>query len=90
MQFIPGLNSVLDTNASGWATYKELIPAVYGNYIFENKKWEAELGLRIIGYNTQNLSSAIKAFKLHYIQTEVDDTLDEKTINTIYSIFKKQ
>lgn len=47
MQFIPGVNSVLDTNAGGWATYKELIPAVYGNYIFENKKWEAELGLRI-------------------------------------------
>lgn len=47
MQFIPGTNSVLDTNAGGWATYKELIPAVYGNYIFENKKWEAELGLRI-------------------------------------------
>ena len=47
MQFIPGANSVLDNNAGGWATYKELIPAVYGNYIFENKKWEAELGLRI-------------------------------------------
>ncbi len=47
MQFIPGTNSVLDTNAGGWATYKELIPAIYGNYIFENKKWEAELGLRI-------------------------------------------
>ena len=47
MQFIPGRNSVLDTNAGGWATYKELIPAVYSNYIFENKKWEAELGLRI-------------------------------------------
>lgn len=47
MQFIPGVNSVLDANAGGWATYKELIPAVYGNYIFENKKWEAELGLRI-------------------------------------------
>jgi outer membrane receptor protein involved in Fe transport len=47
MQFIPGANSVLDVNAGGWATYKELIPAVYGNYIFENKKWEAELGLRI-------------------------------------------
>lgn len=47
MQFIPGVNSVLDTNAGGWATYKELIPAVYGNYIFENKKWEVELGLRI-------------------------------------------
>ena len=47
MQFIPGVNSVLDVNAGGWATYKELIPAVYGNYIFEKKKWEAELGLRI-------------------------------------------
>ncbi len=47
MQFIPGANSVLDTNAGGWATYKELIPAIYGNYIFENKKWEAELGLRV-------------------------------------------
>jgi len=47
MQFIPGTNSVLDTNSGGWATYRELIPAVYGNYIFENKKWEAELGLRI-------------------------------------------
>lgn len=47
MQFIPGANSVLDFNAGGWATYKELIPAMYGNYIFENKKWEAELGLRM-------------------------------------------
>lgn len=47
MQFIPGLNSVIDINAGGWATYKELIPAIYGNYILENIKWEAELGLRI-------------------------------------------
>ena len=47
MQFIPGVNSVLDINAGGWATYKELIPAVYGNYIFENKQWEAEIGLRV-------------------------------------------
>jgi hypothetical protein len=47
MQFIPGVNSVLDVNAGGWATYKELIPALYENYIIENKKWEAELGLRI-------------------------------------------
>lgn len=47
MQFIPGVNSVLDVNAGGWATYKELIPALYENYIIENNKWEAELGLRI-------------------------------------------
>lgn len=52
--------------------------------------FNAEQALRIIGYNTKNLSSAISAFKLHYIQTEVDSVLDEKTINTVYNIYKKQ
>ncbi len=47
MQFIPGLNSPLDTNAGGWATYKETIPALYGTYIFENTKFEVEAGLRV-------------------------------------------
>ncbi len=47
MQFMPGINSPLDVNAGGWATYQETIPALYGNYIFENEQWEAELGLRM-------------------------------------------
>ena len=47
MQFYPGLNSPLDTNAGGWANYKEIIPAIYGNYVYETKKLEAELGLRV-------------------------------------------
>ena len=46
MDFQAGANSVLDTNAGGWATYNEIIPALYGNYVFENAKWEAELGLQ--------------------------------------------
>ena len=54
------------------------------------KNFNIEQGLRIIGYDTRNLSAAIKAFKLHYIQNEVDDVLNEKTINTIYSIYYKQ
>jgi N-acetylmuramoyl-L-alanine amidase len=52
--------------------------------------FNTEQALRIIGYNTKNLSAAIAAFKLHFIQTEVDSVLDEKTINTIYSVYKKQ
>lgn len=52
--------------------------------------FNVEQGLRIIGYNTKNLPAAITAFKLHYIQSEVDSVLDEKTINTIYNIYKKQ
>lgn len=47
MQFFPGYKSPLDTNAGGSANYQETIPAVYGNYVFENKKLEAEIGLRL-------------------------------------------
>ncbi|MEQ8905308.1 TonB-dependent receptor [Ekhidna sp.] len=48
MQFNPSaLNSVLDTGADGLATYTETIPAIYGNYIYEVKKLEAEIGLRV-------------------------------------------
>jgi N-acetylmuramoyl-L-alanine amidase len=60
--------------------------------ILENApaNFDPELGLRIIGYNTTNLAVAIQAFKLHFIQTEVNSVLDQKTINTIYNIYKKQ
>lgn len=48
MQFNPSAtNSVLDTGADGLATYKETIPAVYGNYTYEVKKLEAEIGIRV-------------------------------------------
>lgn len=47
MHFIPGLNSPLDTTAGGWANYKETIPAVYGNYVFESDRIELEAGLRV-------------------------------------------
>ncbi len=46
MQFFPGLNSPLDVNAGGEATYGEVIPALYGNYVFENEQVEVEAGLR--------------------------------------------
>lgn len=52
-------------------------------------EFNVEQGLQVIGYNTKNLSAAIIAFKLHYIQTEINDILDEKTVSTIYSIYKK-
>jgi N-acetylmuramoyl-L-alanine amidase len=52
--------------------------------------FKIEPALRIIGYNTKNLSAAIMSFKLHYIQTDTTVILDRKTIDTIYSIYKKQ
>lgn len=52
--------------------------------------FNAEQALRIIGYDTKNLKAAITAFKLHYIQSDVDAILDSKTVDTIYNIYKKQ
>ncbi|PIB37435.1 TonB-dependent receptor [Reichenbachiella sp. 5M10] len=46
-------NSVLDNGADGLATYSETIPAVYGNYTYEVKKLEAEIGLRVEYVNLQ-------------------------------------
>ncbi|MFG4001397.1 TonB-dependent receptor domain-containing protein [Flavobacterium aquidurense] len=53
MQFFPGQNSPIDANAGGWANYKEIIPALYSNYIYETDKIEAELGLRLEYVNLQ-------------------------------------
>ncbi|KMQ65148.1 TonB-dependent receptor [Chryseobacterium angstadtii] len=72
MNFIPGANSVLDVNAGGQATYKELIPAVYGNYVFENEKWEAELGVRLeyvkIRYDVNPNHPTYKSDSYNYTQ----------------------
>lgn len=72
MEFKPGTNSVLDMDAGGWANYKELIPAIYGNYFFENEKWEAELGLRMeyvkIQYDVNPNHTTYKSDGYHYTQ----------------------
>ncbi|WP_407480280.1 TonB-dependent receptor domain-containing protein [Elizabethkingia miricola] len=72
MEFRPGANSVLDMDAGGWADYKELIPAIYGNYVFETEKWEAELGLRMeyvkIQYDVNPNHSTYKSDGYHYTQ----------------------
>jgi outer membrane receptor protein involved in Fe transport len=72
MLFIPGVQSALDTNAGSWATYKELIPALYGNYVFENNQWEAELGLRVeyvdLRYNVNPNHRTYKSSGYDYAQ----------------------
>ncbi len=47
MQFFPGVNSPMDIDADGRAEYNELIPALYGNYVYESKHVEVEAGLRV-------------------------------------------
>lgn len=75
-----------------WKTLASLGFGIWPDENTENapSDFNAELGLRLIGYNTQNLNAAITAFKLHFIQTEVNAILDQKTINAIYNLSKKQ
>lgn len=47
MEFRPGLNSILDPGAAGWANYNEWINAIYGTYVYEKNGWEMEAGLRV-------------------------------------------
>lgn len=72
MQFFPGLSSPLDVNAGGEATYKETIPAVYGNYIYETLKMEAEIGLRLeyvnLKYDVNPNHNTYKSDGYHYTQ----------------------
>lgn len=72
MQFFPGLNSPLDTNAGGWATYNEIIPAAYGTYVFENKHFEAEVGMRVeyvkVDYKVNPDHSTYKSDGYDYVQ----------------------
>ncbi len=72
MQFKPGLNSPLDINAGGIANYGETIPALYGNYIYENNKLELEAGLRAeyvqLDYFVNESHPTYKSDGYHYFQ----------------------
>ena len=72
MQFKPGLHSPLDTTAGGWANYGETIPALYGNYVFENRDFEVEAGLRVeyvdLQYEVNPDHRTYKSDGYHYTQ----------------------
>lgn len=72
MQFFPGQNSPLDSNAGGAATYSENIPAVYSTYVFESPKYEAEIGLRVeyvdLNYQVNEQHNTYKTDGYDYFQ----------------------
>ncbi len=45
--------------------------------------------LRIIGYDVKNLDAAIKAFKLHFVQKEVNGILTDDDKKVLYHLYKK-
>lgn len=73
------------------------IPAVEeGNFVAEPTAGEPspapfdpEMALRIIGYDTSDLDAAIKAFKLHFIQSEVNGDLNERELLILENLYRK-
>ena len=45
--------------------------------------------LRVIGYDTRDLPAAIRAFKLHYIQRDVNGPLTEADLRILFNLYKK-
>ncbi|UJH90135.1 N-acetylmuramoyl-L-alanine amidase [Antarcticibacterium sp. 1MA-6-2] len=50
---------------------------------------EPEVALRIIGYDTSNLSAAIQAFKLHFVQGEITPELTERDLMILNNLYRK-
>jgi len=48
-----------------------------------------EIALRIIGYDTSDLESAIKAFKLHFIQKDINSVLNDRELKILDNLYKK-
>ena len=45
--------------------------------------------LRIIGYNTTDMTAAIRAFKLHFIQSDITPILTDEDKRKLYNLYRK-
>lgn len=50
---------------------------------------DPKVALRIIGYDVSDLDAAIKAFKLHFIQTEINSDLTDVDLKILYNLYHK-
>lgn len=53
------------------------------------ENFDAELALRIIGYDTRNLPAAIGAFKIHFVQTDVSPVIMPADKLILFNLYKK-
>ncbi|MFD3000642.1 N-acetylmuramoyl-L-alanine amidase [Pontibacter toksunensis] len=56
---------------------------------FYPKHFNPQEALRIIGYDVQDMEAAIRAFKLHFIQTDITPVLTEQDKIVLYNLYKK-
>jgi len=53
------------------------------------ENFDPEAALRIIGYDTRDMAAAIRAFKLHFVQREINAILTEEDKRILYNLYKK-
>jgi N-acetylmuramoyl-L-alanine amidase len=73
---VPGSMAVADCAAAA-------VPLFYPAH------FDPQEALRIIGYDTQDMGAAIRAFKLHFIQTDITPELTEQDKIVLYHLYKK-
>jgi N-acetylmuramoyl-L-alanine amidase len=47
------------------------------------------IALRLIGYDTSDISAAIVAFKRHFVQTDISPQLTQLDLNVLYNVYQK-
>lgn len=47
------------------------------------------LALRIIGYDTSDMEAAVRAFKLHFIQKDIQPILTDDDLKILYNLYQK-
>ncbi|NCD69418.1 N-acetylmuramoyl-L-alanine amidase [Mucilaginibacter agri] len=45
--------------------------------------------LRLIGYDTRNITNTIDAFKRHFVQTDLSPQMTQLDLNILYNVYKK-
>ncbi|TBW25828.1 N-acetylmuramoyl-L-alanine amidase [Gramella sp. KN1008] len=56
---------------------------------FVPQNFDPLLALRIIGYDISDPEAAIKAFKLHFIQENIDAQLTDNELKVLYNLYQK-
>lgn len=51
--------------------------------------FDAELALRVMGYDTRNPAAAIEAFKIHFVQTDISRVMTPADKLILFNLYKK-
>ena len=50
---------------------------------------DPKLALRVIGYDVSDLEAAIRSFKIHFIQKDINSELSDEDLKVLYNLYQK-